>query len=129
MSDGWEDGSGVIAGRGAPSSQRQAFEELRDSVAPGDEMTPVWFRLRTEARSRWRAWAGLALLIGVFSGAVVATAAGARRTDTAYPRFVVAQRAADLLVFNVPSFGHVDFDQLQRLPQVQESSQNEAFST
>ena len=31
---------------------------------------------------------GLALLVGVVSGAAIAAAAGARRTDSAYPRFL-----------------------------------------
>ncbi len=51
-----------------------------------------------EARRRWRAWLGLALLIGVFAGVVTASAAGARRTDDAYARFVTANHAAQYLV-------------------------------
>jgi hypothetical protein len=50
-------------------------------------------RLRSELRTRWRPWLVLALLIGVAAGAAVAAAAGARRTETAYPRFVQAQNA------------------------------------
>ncbi len=86
-------------------------------------MGALWFRLQAEARARWRAWAGLALLVGVFAGAVLATAAGARRADTAYSRFVKASSAADMLVYNVPggSLGNVDFDTVERLPQVAES--------
>ncbi len=87
-------------------------------------MGAVWFRLQIEARSRWRAWVGLAVLIGVFAGAVIAVAAGARRTDTAYRRFVVASRAADLLVYSLPGgeLAQVDFDQVTRLPQVLDSA-------
>ena len=40
-------------------------------------MAAVWLRLRAELRSRWRAWLALALLIGMFGGAVVAAAARA----------------------------------------------------
>jgi hypothetical protein len=54
-------------------------------------------RLRSELRTRWRSWLVLALLIGVAGGAAVAAAAGARRTETAYPRFVRAQNGYDLL--------------------------------
>jgi hypothetical protein len=43
-------------------------------------------------------WAALALLIGVIGGVVLTTVAGARRTDTAYPRFERASNAADVLV-------------------------------
>jgi ABC-type lipoprotein release transport system permease subunit len=55
-------------------------------------------RLRTELRSRWRAWAAVALLIGITGGVVLTTAAGARRTDTAYARYLQQSHAADVLV-------------------------------
>jgi hypothetical protein len=59
-------------------------------------------RLRAEARSRWRAWLGLALIIGLAAGAATAAAAGARRTETAYPRFVQAQHGYDLFIRGFP---------------------------
>ena len=59
-------------------------------------------RLRAEARSRWRAWLGLALIIGLAGGAATAAAAGARRTETAYPRFVQAQNGYDLFLRGFP---------------------------
>ena len=51
-----------------------------------------------EFRARWLSWAVLVLLVGLAGGAVLAAAAGARRTDTAYPRFLQAYRASDVLV-------------------------------
>src|SRR5436305_12853048 len=51
-------------------------------------MTAVLLRLRTELRSRWRTWVSLTLILGLFGGAVIAIAAGARRTDSAYARFL-----------------------------------------
>jgi predicted lysophospholipase L1 biosynthesis ABC-type transport system permease subunit len=62
----------------------------------------VWLRLRSELRGRWRSWLGLALLIGLAGGAAVAAAAGARRTETAYPRFVQAQNGYDLITGGFP---------------------------
>jgi putative ABC transport system permease protein len=59
-------------------------------------VSAVWIRLRTELRSRWRAWFGLALIMGAFGGAIVAAAAGARRTDSVYPRFLKAENAIDI---------------------------------
>jgi FtsX-like permease family len=59
-------------------------------------------RLRSETRTRWRAWITLALLIGLAGGATAAAAAGARRTETAYPRFVQAQNGYQLLVRGWP---------------------------
>src|SRR5207247_10906363 len=63
-------------------------------------------RLRSEIRTRWRTWLGLALLIGLAGAAAVAAAAGARRTETAYPRFVQAQNGYDLITGGFP--GDID---------------------
>jgi hypothetical protein len=46
-------------------------------------MGAVWIRVRAEVTARWRAWVGLVLLLGLFGGAVIAIAAGARRTQAA----------------------------------------------
>jgi hypothetical protein len=51
-----------------------------------------------EFRGRWRGWTVLVLLLGLAGGAVLAAAAGARRTGSAYPRFLVASRASDVLI-------------------------------
>jgi FtsX-like permease family len=51
-----------------------------------------------ELRTRWRGWAVLVLLVGLAGGAVMTAAAGARRTSSAYPRFLRASHASDLLV-------------------------------
>ncbi|MGH9027753.1 MAG: hypothetical protein ACRDWD_16815, partial [Acidimicrobiia bacterium] len=56
------------------------------------------FRFRTELRTRWRGWLGLALLVGAAAGVVIAAAAGARRTDTAYDRFLDRARFPDAFV-------------------------------
>lgn len=61
-------------------------------------MRSTLFRLRREIRAGWRAWAVLAVLIGAFGGVVVGVAAGARRTDTAYPRFLEASNASHAFV-------------------------------
>ncbi len=57
---------------------------------------------RAELRRRWRAWLALALIVGAFAGVVEAAAAGARRTDAAYPSLLAWSRAPDLLVFSFP---------------------------
>ena len=49
-------------------------------------------------RAGWRGWTGLALIIALAGGAVLTAAAGASRTDTAYPRFLAQSRASDVLV-------------------------------
>jgi FtsX-like permease family len=80
----------------------------------------VWMRLRSELRARWRSWLGLALLIGLTGAAAVAAAAGARRTETAYPRFVQAQNGYDLITGGFP--GNIDparaLARIEALPEV-----------
>jgi predicted lysophospholipase L1 biosynthesis ABC-type transport system permease subunit len=66
------------------------------------DISAVWLRFCSEWRGRWRSWLGLALLIGLAGGAAVAAAAGARRTETAYPRFVQAQNGYDLITGGFP---------------------------
>ncbi len=61
-----------------------------------------------ELRTRWRGWAALVLLVALAGGAVLTAAAGARRTSSAYPRFLRASHAADLLV-SVAGIGTTGF--------------------
>jgi hypothetical protein len=51
-------------------------------------MATVWLALRADMRRRWPALLSLALLLGLIGGVVLTAAAGARRTDTAYPRLL-----------------------------------------
>jgi hypothetical protein len=61
-------------------------------------MSPALRLAAHKLRAGWRGWAALVLLTALAGGAVLTAAAGAIRTDTAYPRFLAASRAADLLV-------------------------------
>jgi hypothetical protein len=74
--------------------------------------------LRAELRRCWRPMLMLALLLGITGGVVVTAAAGAVRTDSAYPRLLRWANAAqvNVIVKNapVPAF----FAALRRLPQV-----------
>jgi len=83
----------------------------------------VWLRARAEMRARWRSLLSAALLCGLFGAAVLATLAGARRTENAYPRFLERQKAYDLLItdssFFADVFWKVDFPALARLPYVE----------
>ena len=49
-------------------------------------------------RAGWRGWAALALLTGLAGAAVLAAAAGARRTDSAFPRFLRETGSAQVLI-------------------------------
>ncbi len=61
-------------------------------------MSPAIRLAAHKLRAGWRGWAALALLTALAGGAVLAAAAGAVRTDTAFPRFVAVSNAGDALV-------------------------------
>jgi len=80
-------------------------------------MATVWLALRADVRGKWRALLSLALLLGLAGGVVLTAAAGARRTDTAYPRLLTWANASQVEV----APGEPDpayFAALARLPQV-----------
>lgn len=86
-------------------------------------MTAVMVRLASEVRSRWPSWVGLTLLIGLFGGVVLASAAGARRTDSAFPRLVDDANAPDYLV----AVGYTGlesgfYEEVERLPEVADAA-------
>jgi ABC-type lipoprotein release transport system permease subunit len=94
-------------------------------------VNPVFLVSRAVARRRWRAWLGLGLVLGVFAGATMALAQGALQTNGAYPRFVRANHAADLVVAGKSSFGligAVDLDQVEALPGVVADQSARAFA-
>src|SRR3954463_13140365 len=49
-----------------------------------------------DVRRRWRSVVALTLLVGAIGAIVLATAAGARRSDTALTRFNTYSRSSDL---------------------------------
>src|SRR5262245_30830399 len=84
--------------------------------------------LGTDLRARWRAAIGLCLLTGVAVGASLTAAAGARRTESAYPRFLAKYGAFDTEVTtgNNPRTDQI-FDQVAHLPQVVATSRSSLF--
>lgn len=89
------------------------------SSRSGDEVQPVTLWLRGELRTRWKALAAVALLLGLAGGTVIGAAAAARRTASAYDRFLVAQNAADVTVLDDGGIGiNVALEKIIALPQV-----------
>jgi ABC-type antimicrobial peptide transport system permease subunit len=62
-------------------------------------------------RAGWRGWTALAVIVAIAGGAVLAAAAGASRTNSAYPRFLAQSRASDLLVAPLGGSGVNGYDQ------------------
>jgi ABC-type antimicrobial peptide transport system permease subunit len=61
-------------------------------------MRPVLRLVAHKLRAGWRGWTALAVIVAIAGGAVLAAAAGASRTNSAYPRFLAQSRASDVLV-------------------------------
>ena len=93
-------------GASEPSLQRQ-----------GRSVPAVRMRLRAELRARWRAWLALAVLAGLGAGLVIATAAGARRTDDAVARYRVGAEVFDVWV-GKNEMSAAAFARVEKLPQV-----------
>lgn len=89
-------------------------------------LSSVLLRLRSEAKTRWRAGVVTAVVTGLVAGAVIAALAGARRTETAYGRFLRQTRAFDVVLTNGGTTAtninrQFDFETVSRLPQVAEA--------
>ena len=82
-------------------------------------MAAVWMHLRAVSRSSRFATLGLILLVGLAGGIVLSAAAGARRTETAFPRLLVASRGSDALVSPNATGTHGFYAMVARLPQVE----------
>src|SRR5436309_15304554 len=89
----------------------QGRRQVWDARAVGG----VWFRARADLRTRLRSAVGTALLVGLGAGIVLAAIAGARRTDSAYPRFLRSQQAFDVFVGGGTREG---LERAARLPEV-----------
>lgn len=84
-------------------------------------MGPLVLHLRAEARRRRLAWLAVVALIGVVGGLAMGAFAGARRTATAFDRFVGASDAGDVMVNpNLGSFSALDVDDVASLPGVRQ---------
>ncbi|MGH3272383.1 MAG: FtsX-like permease family protein [Trebonia sp.] len=99
-------------------------------------MTPVWLVVRAGLRARWRSWLVLAVLTGLAGGIITAVAAGARRTDAAYPALVAWSRPPDDLVSVGTgsgssigaSYANVPVAEVSRLPQVTGAAPVDAYT-
>ena len=86
-------------------------------------MATLRLALRADLRRRWRALLSLALLLGLIGGVVLTAAAGARRTDTAYPRLLSWANASQVDLIPAATGYPADYyAALAKLPQVAQLS-------
>ena len=90
---------------------------VRPAAGSSAVLRVAWPVLRAESRARWRAWLALVLVVGLAGGVVLAAAAGAQRTGTAFTRLLAASHAADVSV-GVNGNGQGYDNALARLPGV-----------
>lgn len=81
-------------------------------------MAGVWLWVRAELRGRWRAWAGVVVLIGLAGGAALAATAGARRTSSSFDRFGDEAVVPHAVVFTPADGDPSVLDAIERLPGV-----------
>jgi len=86
-------------------------------------MGAVRYRFGADRRSHWRAWLLRGVLFGLAGATVLAAVAAARRTDSAYDRFLGAANAYDVVIRNEEDTGTAVFDptEVVALPQVSDS--------
>lgn len=65
-------------------------------------MTVNWYRFKATWRRRWASYVASAVLIGLVGGLALASVAAARRTDSAFRRFLRAGNPSDLAVDTGP---------------------------
>ena len=82
---------------------------------------------RADIRRQWRSYAGIALLLGLSAGLSLFAIAGARRTQSSYPRFLRAANASTLIVAEVGYFDPDVAASIAALPQVVQSRTFLAF--
>lgn len=61
-------------------------------------MSAALYWARAQLRNRWRSWLSVALVAGIGGGLVMASIAGARRTQTAYPRLLEWADSPDVVI-------------------------------
>jgi hypothetical protein len=86
---------------------------------PGAPAAAIWLTLRADLRRRWRPLLALALLLGLLGGVVLTAAAGARRTDTAYPRLLASANASQVSIVPQGTGMNGYYTALAKLPQVE----------
>jgi FtsX-like permease family len=80
-------------------------------------LRPAWYRLRAAFRRDWPGYLAIAMIVGLVGGVAMASVAAARRTQSAFPRILVASNASDLDVSPGPYSAH-RIDQISHLPRV-----------
>jgi len=83
---------------------------------------------RIDARTRWRSYAGVALLLGLTAGPALLALAGARRTASAYSRFLRSVDASTVSITFDGGFDPKAISTISAFPNVERSRTSVAFN-
>ena len=84
-------------------------------------MTVAWYWWRATWRTAWRPALVVVLLTGLLGAVAMAALAGARRTESAYGRYLQSIHASDVMV-NIPTSDTSLITKVERLPGVRSSA-------
>lgn len=87
----------------------------------------IAYRFRATFRRRWRTYLGIAVLLGVTGGLSLTAVAGARRTQSALPRFLDAANSSTMSANTGPYDPDLEAS-IAALPQARRSSADLAFN-
>jgi hypothetical protein len=109
----------------APNHHHGYGKEGSKALVPQDRsqkpVTVAWYWWRASWQKAWRPALVVVLLTGLLGAAAMAAVAGARRTESAYGRYLKSIRASDVLV-NIPSTDTSLVAKIEHLPGVRSSA-------
>lgn len=83
----------------------------------GDLWRIAWYRFRAELPRRWHNYLLVTVLVGAIGGIAIASVAGARRSESAYPTFLQSTNPSDLQI-DVGQYNPKILKEIARLPDV-----------
>ncbi|MHB8465620.1 MAG: FtsX-like permease family protein [Acidimicrobiales bacterium] len=87
-------------------------------------MTAVLYWWRTARRQTWRSTLGAAIVVGLLAAAALGALAGARRTGSAYSRYLRSINSSDVIV-NTPT---ADLDRVRRIAALPEVKMSRSYA-
>jgi hypothetical protein len=108
-------------GAASREHEEHPFARVFRTIGRRRPLTVAWYWWRATWRTAWRPALMVILLTGLLGAVSMAALAGARRTESAYGRYLQSIRASDLMV-NIPSPDTSLIAKVEHLPGVRSSA-------